>query len=156
MAKQIPLTQGQFAIVDDEDFERLNQHKWYFNQGYAVHCVGKRPNYKQILMHREIMKPLPGFQIDHINHKKLDNRRINLRICNNSENSRNRAHLQKSSSKYKGVTWHKKDKRWIAQIKICGKQKRIGAFKDEAKAARAYNKKAIELFGKFARLNNDI
>lgn len=153
--KTIPLTQGKFAIVDDEDYERINKHKWYalncHGYWYAIRNVGKFPNRGHIYMHREILNVPSGFDTDHRNHCGLDNRKLNIRSCVKAQNNRNRKR-QSGISKYKGVSWKKQNKKWVAQI---GGSPRIhlGYYKNEIEAAQAYNKKAKELFGEFACTN---
>ena len=93
-------------------------------------------------------------QIDHINDNGLDNRRSNLRICSQSQNLMNcRKPKTLFSSKYKGVSWVQKHKRWKVSIAFKGKRKYIGHFLSEIDAAKAYNKAAEKYFGEFARLN---
>jgi flagellar basal body P-ring protein FlgI len=158
--KRIKLTQGKYTTVDNEDFERINQFKWYahYRNGnwYAIRNT-KRINSKQTLirMHRFIMNCPKKLEIDHISHNTLDNQKVNLRICTRSQNNMNRKIQQKreTSSKYKGVSWHKSNKKWEAQIKLNGKNIYLGIYKIEVEAARAYDKKAKELFGEFANLN---
>lgn len=145
MTKEIKLTKNKVALIDDEDFEFLNQFKWYFNTGYAM-----RRNKKQtILMHRVINNTPDGMETDHINRKKLDNRRINLRSCTNQQNQMNSSKMINTTSKYKGVCWHINNKKWQVNIQ----NKYLGYFKSELEAAKAYDKAAKELFGEFARLN---
>ena len=104
--KKIELTQGKFALVDDEDFEWLNQWKWYANHlgytWYVVRSVRYDNEVKAILMHRSILNAKIGEEIDHINHNGLDNRKKNLRICTRSQNNMNRNKLR-GTYKYKGV-----------------------------------------------------
>lgn len=101
--KKIPLTQGQFAIVDDEDFEEQNQWGWYAywnpetHSFYARRNEGKRPNRKTILMHREIMNTPKMLKCDHINHDTLNNTRLNLRNVTNSQNGMNRKSASKTN-----------------------------------------------------------
>ena len=90
MTKSIPLTQGKFALVDDEDFEKLNQNVWLFCNGYAARGVNRFPRRRLLYMHRIILNPPEGFDVDHISHNSLDNRKENLRICSRTENQRNR------------------------------------------------------------------
>src|SRR5687768_11145590 len=92
MTKQISLTQGKFATVDDADFDHLNQWKWHFSHyGYARRTTSSRfGRQKFIFMHREIMQAPDGMDVDHINCNKLDNRRQNLRLCTRADNLRNR------------------------------------------------------------------
>ena len=159
--KKIELTQNQYALVDDEDYNRLNRWKWYarytpgtksyYAQRYTPMKNGKR---KIIYMHRIIMDTPSNMQTDHVNHDTLDNKKENLRICTSSQNGMNRTQHKKTSSKYKGVCWHKRDKKWYAHIRINDKLTYLGAFKSEIQAAKAYNKKAKELFGEFALSNN--
>jgi len=149
--KQIKLTKDKIAIVDDEDYKYLMQWEWYaFKTGN--HWYAARSNNPGIvLMHREIVKTPEGLMTDHINHNGLDNRRENLRICTNQQNQWNQK--LKGMSSYKGVVWNKNAKKWYARIKKFGKIIHIGTFLDEEEAARAYDGKAKELFGKFANLN---
>jgi len=156
--KQIPLTQGKFAIVDDEDYDYLMQWKWKASPGrstwYATRGEGGS-NGKQttICMHRVITGAAKGQHTDHINHNGLDNRRCNLRLCTNLENHLNRLPQKNCSSDYKGVTWNKRLEKWAAQIMLHSKNHHLGYFKDEINAAYAYDEKAKELFGEFAYLN---
>jgi len=156
--KRIQLTQNQVALVDDEDYKELNQHKWYAaknNYGgfFAVRGKGKSPHQRTVSMHREIMNFPKRMQVDHRNHHTLDNRKSNLRICNCSENMQNGKAHKGGTSKHKGVVWHKNKKKWMAQIQLNGKQTYLGYFINEIEAANAYNEAATELFGEFAYLN---
>lgn len=143
----ITITKNKFAIVDADDFQRLNKLKWQFHsKGYAAN--GK------ILMHRLILDAKKGQQIDHINGDKLDNRKCNLRLCTNSQNHMNKPKApKKTSSKYKGVWWCKYKKRWRVNIKINKKKIHIGDYKNEDDAGQAYNDAAISIFKEFACLN---
>jgi len=156
--KRIPLTQGKFAIVDDEDFNRINLHKWYAHKTHLTYYAvrGQKINGKciSIFMHREILGVLPGFEVDHHNGNGLYNRRKNLRICTRADNQHNQRSRQcVATSKFKGVYWNKQDHKWIAQIRLNGKHKYPGRFDNEIEAAKAYDQKAKELFGEFARTN---
>jgi hypothetical protein len=153
--REIPLTQGKVALVDDEDFERINQHKWYLRKfkGRLYAERDTRPKRQKIKMHREVLRLKYGEDkiIDHRNHNGLDNRRCNLRICTNAENTHNqRAQTRQKTSKYKGVHWNKKDHRWHAQIKYNNKIYHLGTFIYEVDAAKIYDRRAIELFGDYA------
>jgi hypothetical protein len=153
--KYINLTQGKQAIVSDEDYDLVNQHKWYYDKttGYAkrdVRVDGKR---KCIYMHRFINSTNDGELTDHINGNRLDNQRNNLRSCNFTQNHANKKIESKFSSKYKGVYWQKNRSKWIAMIRINRKGHYLGCFTDEKEAAKAYNKRAKDFFGEFARLN---
>lgn len=154
--KQILLTQGKCAIIDDDDFELVNQYKWCYlghGGGYAVRRseISKKP----ILLHRFILRLLPkdGIVVDHINGDPLDNRKCNLRVCNKSQNAANSKVPNNSSSGYKGVHWFKRDKNWQSQIKYHQKRYHLGYFDSPEDAARAYDKAALQFFGEFARTN---
>lgn len=145
--RKIPLTQGKFAIVDDDDYEFLMQWKWSLtSHGYAKRSQ-RTGNQKCFYMHREITKIKKDMQVDHINHNKLDNRKCNLREVTSNQNMMNRS-TTVGLSKYKGVGKHKCGK-WRS---YCNK-KHIGLFDSEIEAAKAYDKKALELFGEHACLN---
>lgn len=108
---------------------------------------------KGFYFHREILG-FPTGEIDHKNGDGLDNRRENLRVCSRLENNRNQRKSKRPlTSKYKGVSWDKKSKKWLAHISIMNKCKYLGVFSDEWEAALAYNKAAEEKFGEFACLN---
>jgi len=152
-AKLLPLSQGKFAIVDAEDYDQLSQYKWTAakspNTFYAVRSVRGR----QIRMHRLITNAPKGLVVDHRDHNGLNNRKENLRLCIRSENARNQRPQAGRSSKYKGVCWHKTQKRWHARVHSNGVTYHLGSFKSEIEAAKAYSKKARELYGQFAHLN---
>lgn len=154
--KTIPLTKGETAIVDDEDYEKLTKHSWCMSSnGYAKRCVfgKKRGINKTILMHQEVIDAKKGEWIDHINHNKLDNRKENLRICNASTNGANQRVSVKNTSGYKGVSWDKEKSKWLARIAYKGKQMNLGRYFTAREAAMAYNAKALELYKEFAYLN---
>lgn len=145
--KLIPLTKGKFAKVDNEDFEKLKNINWVYNNKYAR-------NIKSGYMHRFIMNTPINMDTDHINHDTLDNRKYNLRICSRSKNNMNTISVDvNKKSIYKGVTWFKRDLKWKSQIMINYKNIHIGYFTSEIEAAKAYDKKAKELFGEFALTN---
>ena len=143
----IPLgINGDYAIIDQSDHDLISNYNWSItSNGYAFSTIVG-------YMHRFILSPKENEFIDHINHNKLDNRRANMRICNNQENSWNMI-PKKGTSKYKGVSWNKQEKKWCAQIRIKGLQTKIGFFEDEIEAAKSYDKAAKKHFGEFAYLN---
>jgi hypothetical protein len=157
--RRIKLTQGKYAIVDPEDFERLNKHKWYAtrckNTFYAGRCYSIRNKKNYIMMHREVIDPPAHLDIDHINHNGLDNREANLRPATRAQNSANKLIIKRkgSSSKYKGVNWNKRKKNWRVRICINGRRIFLGYFDDEIQAAKAYDKAAKKYHGEFASLN---
>lgn len=147
---EIPLTKGHVAIVDDCDYSEISKHKWYFaSNGYAC----RKKEGKIVSMHREIMRAKLGENIDHINHDKLDNRRPNLRICNQSENMANARVREDSVSMYKGVSWSKKNKKWRSRLHVKRKEIHLGLFDCPHDAARMYNFWALDIFGEFAFVN---
>jgi len=160
--KLIPLTQGYFAKVDDEDYERIMVHRWCVTKGQgqgglvrAIRCGMTNKIKKTIYISREIMNNPKDKFVDHINGDTLDNRKCNLRICTRSQNEMNRRiNRTEKTSKYKGVFFDKRRKGWVSSIRVNGKQKSIGVFKSEKMAARSYNSWARLLFGEYARLNN--
>lgn len=139
--KQIPLTQGKVALVDDEDYERLNQYKWFVNaRGYAVRwSEGGRKNRRMIYMHRSIINTPEGMDSDHIDGKHANNQKTNLRVVTHRENCMNRHHPK--SSRFPGVTrvYDNKLNPWKAYIKIDEITKYIGNFPTEEEAHEAYS-----------------
>ncbi len=149
----VPLTQNTDAIVDAEDLISLSECRWNVSSQGKLRYARRKNKGKTVYMHREIMNIPNGVQIDHINGNGLDNRKVNLRICNHSQNQQNRAKRGNKSSRFKGVDWHKLSKKWRARICINRKRIHIGYYNSENEAAKAYDQKAVELFGEFARLN---
>lgn len=161
MARKVPLSQGKFALVDDADFERVSQFKWTYDKGYAFRHVYRRDadgkwRGRKVSLHNFVMGAEQGDLIDHINRDPLDNRRCNLRRATKAQNNANSG--PRGNAQYKGVTYHQRDGRWLAQI-TSGKTKRhLGNFCTAEAAAKAYDKAAFELWGQFAYLNfpNDL
>ncbi len=135
--RKIPLTQGKFAIVDDDYYWELSKHKWCVSAfGYAVK---KTPGTNGIIwMHRLINNTPEGFETDHINRDRLDNRKENLRTCTTLQNQANRGINKNNTSGVKGIYWARRDKRWVARIKINYKAINLGYYLTlkEAKKAR--------------------
>jgi hypothetical protein len=155
--KIIPLTRGQVALVDDEDYEQLSQHKWCATtwpgakKFYAVRADSSR---HAVLMHRAILGLEFGDKRkgDHIETEKtLDNRRCNLRIANSAQNSYNRTIGCNNTSGFKGVFWQPRNKKWLAQIRADKRQIYLGLFGDPKQAAEAYRVAALKYHGEFAR-----
>lgn len=155
MTKEIPLTKGYVALVDDEDYEWLSQWKWFAieagrNHVYAQRTILVDGKKRGLAMHRLIMGEPQDMWVDHINRNTLDNQRSNLRLATPRENIINAVRENKTG--YKGVTYDtsmKRRKRWSA---TCDRV-RLGRFLTAEEAARAYDKEARERFGDFAVLN---
>lgn len=145
---------GQEIMVDDDDYEWLNQFKWQvFNNGYAVRNFGGKLRKKQS-MHRMILGLTDrSLMVDHKDRNKLNNCRSNLRVASALENGRNKTHLLSGTSKYRGVSWYKRDQKWIVHIRVNKRNKHLGIFTDEIEAAKRYNEAAKVLHGEFASLN---
>jgi len=158
--RRIPLTQGEYAVVDPDDYERLRKYKWQVskrsNTYYAIRhkWLAEEKRHTTVSMHREIIDVPEGWFVDHINHNGLDNRKANVRPATPADNARNARYPRRNtSSKYRGLWYNKKKKRWRAQITLNNKKKQIGYFKNEIDAAKAYDKAAKKYFGDFAILN---
>lgn len=155
--KKIPLTQGKFALVDNEDFEEISKFKWFAKKHrktfYAFRKEGKWPNFKHTTLHRQIMGLGTKKIIDHANWNGLDNRKENLKFCTNGENLSNSGLRKNNKSGFKGVSWRPKFRKYISQIKHNGEKVYLGLFLSRIEAAKAYDKKAMELKGEFALTN---
>lgn len=149
---EIELTRGKVAIVDDERFAELYPFTWQCNAGgYATRAESRDGKDITIYMHKQIMGCLD--EVDHKNGNTLDNRIENLRMCHHWQNGGNRKLNKNASSGFKGITWHEKTGKWMAQITCQGKRRHIGLFSNRLEAARAYDSAAVELFGEFASTN---
>lgn len=154
--REIQLTRGRIALVDDEDFDRLNIRKWYPsvkhhkkspNEYYAV-C---RINGKQSLMHRVILNAPQGLQVDHIDGDGLNNQKANLRLVTQSQNGCNRDKARKNKTGYKGV--FPSGNGFRARIGLDYKKVDVGSFNTAREAAIAYNNAALRIHGEYAYLN---
>jgi hypothetical protein len=162
--KEIIATNGMIIKVDDSDFEYLNQWQWYASKGKNKNTFyAKRSDYsdykkegrlRTVCMHREILQlKVSSILVDHRDGDGLNNQRNNLRAATPSRNAVNSVSRKGASSKYLGVSYHKQNRNWRAIVKKDYKNNHIGCFKTQEEAALAYNLKAIELFGEYARLN---
>ena len=154
MSKRIPLTRGLFTVVDDDDYGWLSEFSWYAQKDsrgklYAATSVMDSIEY----LHRMIMDEDGDTKVDHLNGDTLDNRKENLEVTGTSENAMNRVKTKNNkSSKFKGVTKMKSGK-WKAHIGLDDEDIHIGYFESEEEAAKAYDEKALEMFGNKAKLN---
>lgn len=149
--KQISLTQGLITLVDDEDFKYLSQFKWHITTGFN----GKRyaVRYKDIRMHREIMKAPKNKLVDHIDGDTFNNQKSNLRICTKGENNRNVSVRKDNKFGFKGVNYRVSHRKFRAYISTGEKILHLGYYETPIEAAKAYNEAAIKYHGEFAGLN---
>lgn len=149
----------EYALVDDDCYGLLNEFTWHAHRSgksehiYATTSMWLEDGRYAIRMHRLIMNPGKGQQIDHINHNTVDNRVSNLRTCSHSGNNANRKRNKNNTSGYKGVT-KSKNGFWEAYIKRDSKRLGLGTYSTAQDAGVAYNKAALLSFGKFAYFNN--
>jgi len=155
--KEIQLTQGKTAVIDDEDFQLISKWKWRVVKKksdqtcYAMRRTKENGKHIAVTMHRAIMNPPKGAPIDHIDGDGLNNRRSNLRVCTHAQNCWNRKHNSNAKNRFKGV--YKKGTRWESFITTNRQKVYLGSFETDLEAALAYNIAATKYFGDFAKLN---
>jgi hypothetical protein len=156
--RRIYLGEGEWTIVEPADFYRFGHHKWHLRGNrkkfYAIRDIKTGPGRtKPLSLHREIMNKPKGILVDHKNCDTLDNRRDNLRLATHSQNAQNVPKRKNTSSRFIGVCFNKRYKKWYAFIGYEGKKIWLGSFDNEIDAARAYDAAARKYYGEFARLN---
>ena len=157
--KKIKLTQGKYAIVDDEDYPYLSRFKWYLSgdKKFAQRdFIGRNGKHTTFYMHTLLIEGKSGMLIIHKNSNTIDNRKDNLVLVPLQYLLHRKNPKKKQigkTSKYQGVSWDKENSKWKATIKKDEKHITLGRFNSECKAAKVYNKKAKELYGEFAYQN---
>lgn len=154
--KKIVLTQGKTALVDDADYDLLNEHKWYADKkGNVYYAAGRNKKGQKIYMHQVILNAPGTAQTDHINGNGLDNRRVNLRACNTAQNQWNQRLRCDNKTGFRGVSvvTDVPQKPFRVQIQVNNKVIHIGYYHTTEQAAQAYDKAALKHHGKFASTN---
>jgi hypothetical protein len=156
--RKIDLGEGEFTILDAEDYYRFGNGKWSLGGNekkfYAVRGVkNEKGEINIVRLHRQILAPPDGVLVDHRNGNSLDNRRENLRIATPSQNMQNRCKRANTTSRFVGVWFVKNKRRWESRIVYQGKRIFLGRFISEIDAAKAYDRAAIKYHGDFAHLN---
>ena len=156
--RRIKLTKGRFAIVDPEDFERLNQYKWFCTYyGYAARKIPRKDRKGKetvALMHRELCPAPDELVVDHINRNPSDNRKANLRPATKQQNCWNaKIKKKRAGTRYTGIHFDKRKGKWFVHITRDGRSTTCGYYSDEVEAARAYDRLVKEHRGEFAVLN---
>lgn len=150
----IGLTRGMSAMVDDCDYDSLNEFRWYTNKNYRTYYAATKRPEQTVQMHRVILSAPMGVLVDHIDGNGLNNQRANLRFASPSENTAHRLHRPAvTSSRYRGVTYNRRTSSWQAGIKVAGKSRHLGLFECEDVAAHAYDAAARRTWGQFAVCN---
>lgn len=153
--REILLTQGRIALVDDTDYDWLNQWKWCANKGRYTYYAMRRAGTTNAMMHRIILNAPDGIEVDHINSNGLDNRKTNLRLCPHSENHFHAKLRIDNQTGFKGVSFKclRPKRSYIARIQVNNKEFHIGCYQTVKAAARAYDRAALKHHGEFALTN---
>lgn len=148
--KELKLTTGETALLDDADHAWASQYNWYSVEGYASTTV----NGIVLYLHRELLKPTAGLQVDHRDKNKLNNQRSNLRLATDVQNKMNRGCAKTNPTRFKGVKLYpERAKPYMSRINWEKKTIYLGCYTTAEAAAKAYDAKALELYGEFAQLN---
>lgn len=146
---RVAVGKNHYALIDKKDLKKVMQHTWYYSHGYAISSAKTG----RVWMHRLINKTPEGFDTDHKNGNRLDNRRKNLRTASKQQNAQNRNQSGANRHGYKGVTQQKDSRKYEASIKFNQKSIYLGSFETVEEAASAYNVAARKYFGEYAALN---
>jgi hypothetical protein len=158
--KEILLTQGKVALVDDEDFDYLNQWKWTASKHshtiYAIRDVWQKGQNKgkRIYMHREILETPQDLEVDHKDNNGLNCQRNNIRNCTHCQNQHNQKTSKNNKTGFKGICFNKHARKYMVQLALNGKTIYGGIYANIKEAAIAYNRLAETNHGEFAKLNN--
>lgn len=154
MPKRLPLSKGRYALVDDADFDTLTQFRWHITgAGYAAGFVRVNGTRLRVYLHRYLLDAQPGQIVDHIDGDPLNNTRANLRLVTRAQNQWNRK-AQQNASGYKGVSWHRLNRKYYARIQVHNRRYFLGYFETAQEAADAYDAAAQQLHGEHARDNS--
>lgn len=144
------LLKGYTVYVDDENFDLFSRASWSVSKRHgSIHAV-KHVRGKRVAMQDLVLPPKEGFIVDHKDGNGLNNTKTNLRYATYSQNGFNR---KNHKNRFRGVSWNKQSKKWVAQICYLGTRYYLGAFTSDVEAAKVWDKEAINLFGEFATLN---
>lgn len=148
---KIPLSRGEFALIDKDDYNIIKQYNW--NCWFSPKTPGLKYAFSSVKakhrMHRLITNCPPDKEVDHIDNNGLNNRKSNLRICDRTHNMFHVGPTKRNTSGYKGVSWSKKHRKWVTHIRVNKRSTYLGAFDDIVEASEAYNNKAKEFQGEF-------
>lgn len=152
--KEIPLTQGFVALVDDDDYEGLSKVKWTaYRSRHTVYAVRSK-KCKLVYLHRHILQAGPGIQVGHVNGDGLNNTRSNLILTTVAGNAWGfQTPRKRKTSRFRGVSWNKRKKKWRAELRVDGKSFFLGLFEVEEDAARARDAASRKYYGDVACLN---
>lgn len=140
------------CLIDKDDYNKISRGYWgkYKDSNYFCGNI----NGEKLWLHRYIMNAKRGEYVDHIDGNFDDNRKINLRICNNAENNRNRGLQKNNTSGYSGVGWAKREQKWRVRIKVDGKEKHLGYFDNKNDAILAKKHAEEKYFREFSYYNS--
>jgi hypothetical protein len=150
--KTIQLTRGLVSLVDDADYESVSNHSWYamMPKGARTWYAASRMGGRIVMLHRFLMNPPTKMVVDHIDGNGLHNFRSNLRVCTQSQNGANRPKARKNGG-FKGVC--KQGSRFVAYIRPNRVKEHLGSFATAEDAAMAYDNRARQVWGEFAKTN---